>query len=132
MSYSIFILGVTFLLFYFCQVCAILWSKEYRELITSHGFALNQLTIWKYPAMTKVAELTGTWPDFTVIERSIVVIACRCDDESFMYYCDQVAMVNLIFTSINPNSIIHRQYEVGMHWVRGSTWLSEMLVIHGD
>ncbi|KAL4236611.1 ubiquitin-protein transferase activating protein [Mactra antiquata] len=41
------------------QVCAILWSKEYREVITSHGFALNQLTIWKYPAMTKVAELTG-------------------------------------------------------------------------
>ncbi|XP_045160528.2 cell division cycle protein 20 homolog [Mercenaria mercenaria] len=41
------------------QVCAILWSKEYKELITSHGFALNQLTIWKYPAMTKVAELTG-------------------------------------------------------------------------
>ena len=41
------------------QVCAILWSKEYRELITSHGYALNQLTIWKYPAMSKVAELTG-------------------------------------------------------------------------
>jgi len=41
-------------------VCAILWSKEYKELISSHGFALNQLTIWKYPAMNKVAELTGT------------------------------------------------------------------------
>ncbi|KAK3602383.1 hypothetical protein CHS0354_026271 [Potamilus streckersoni] len=41
------------------QVCAILWSKEYKELISSHGFALNQLTIWKYPTMTKVAELTG-------------------------------------------------------------------------
>lgn len=43
------------------KVCAILWSKEYKELISSHGFALNQLTIWKYPAMTKVAELTGLW-----------------------------------------------------------------------
>ncbi|XP_052256231.1 cell division cycle protein 20 homolog isoform X2 [Dreissena polymorpha] len=41
------------------QVCALLWSKEYKELISSHGFALNQLTIWKYPGMTKVAELTG-------------------------------------------------------------------------
>ncbi|ESO88263.1 hypothetical protein LOTGIDRAFT_193514 [Lottia gigantea] len=41
------------------QVCSILWSKEHRELISSHGFAQNQLTIWKYPAMTKVADLTG-------------------------------------------------------------------------
>jgi len=36
-----------------------LWSKEYKELISSHGFAQNQLIIWKYPALTKVAELTG-------------------------------------------------------------------------
>lgn len=41
------------------QVCALLWSKEYKEIISSHGFALNQLTIWGYPSMTKVAELTG-------------------------------------------------------------------------
>ncbi|KAK3090351.1 hypothetical protein FSP39_011110 [Pinctada imbricata] len=41
------------------QVCSILWSKEHRELISSHGFALNQLSIWKYPQLTKVAELTG-------------------------------------------------------------------------
>ncbi|KAK7100259.1 cell division cycle protein 20 homolog isoform X2 [Littorina saxatilis] len=41
------------------QVCALLWSKEHRELISSHGFAQNQLIIWKYPAMTRVAELTG-------------------------------------------------------------------------
>jgi len=42
-----------------CQVCAILWSKEYKELVSSHGFAQNQLIIWKYPALTKVAELSG-------------------------------------------------------------------------
>ncbi|XP_061197226.1 cell division cycle protein 20 homolog [Saccostrea echinata] len=41
------------------QVCALLWSKNYKELISSHGFALNQLTIWKYPTMTKVSELSG-------------------------------------------------------------------------
>ncbi|KAK7492880.1 hypothetical protein BaRGS_00015827 [Batillaria attramentaria] len=41
------------------QVCSILWSKEHRELISSHGFAQNQLIIWKYPSMSKVAELTG-------------------------------------------------------------------------
>ncbi|XP_031565454.1 cell division cycle protein 20 homolog [Actinia tenebrosa] len=41
------------------QVCSIIWSKEYKELISSHGYAQNQLIIWKYPSMTKVTELTG-------------------------------------------------------------------------
>ena len=42
------------------QVCQLLWSTNYRELISSHGFSQNQLTVWKYPSMSKVAELTGT------------------------------------------------------------------------
>ncbi|EDO33700.1 predicted protein [Nematostella vectensis] len=41
------------------QVCSILWSKEYKELISSHGYAQNQLIVWKYPSMTKMTELTG-------------------------------------------------------------------------
>lgn len=41
------------------QVCALLWSKNYKELISAHGYANNQLTIWKYPSMVKQAELTG-------------------------------------------------------------------------
>lgn len=41
------------------QVCALLWSKNYKELISAHGYANNQLTIWKYPSMTKQCELTG-------------------------------------------------------------------------
>ncbi|KAK1270127.1 Protein FIZZY-RELATED 2 [Acorus gramineus] len=41
------------------QVCALLWNKKERELLSSHGFAQNQLTLWKYPSMVKVAELTG-------------------------------------------------------------------------
>lgn len=41
------------------QVCGLLWSKDYKELISAHGFANYELIIWKYPTMTKVAELTG-------------------------------------------------------------------------
>lgn len=41
------------------KVCSILWSKEYKELVSSHGYAQNQLTVWKYPSMVKVTELTG-------------------------------------------------------------------------
>ncbi|CAL9020053.1 unnamed protein product [Prunus brigantina] len=39
--------------------CALLWKKNERELLNSHGFTQNQLTLWKYPSMAKVAELTG-------------------------------------------------------------------------
>lgn len=41
------------------QVCALLFSKTYKELISAHGFANNQLTIWKYPTMVKQVDLTG-------------------------------------------------------------------------
>lgn len=41
------------------QVCALLWSTNYKEIISGHGYAHNQLTIWKYPMMTKVTDLIG-------------------------------------------------------------------------
>ncbi|GAU13099.1 hypothetical protein TSUD_173990 [Trifolium subterraneum] len=41
------------------QVCALLWNKNERELLSSHGFTENQLTLWKYPSMVKMAELNG-------------------------------------------------------------------------
>ncbi|CRK91120.1 CLUMA_CG004808, isoform A [Clunio marinus] len=41
------------------QVCSLLFSKNYKELISAHGYANNQLTIWKYPSMIKQADLTG-------------------------------------------------------------------------
>ncbi|XP_073142731.1 cell division cycle 20.2, cofactor of APC complex-like [Henckelia pumila] len=41
------------------QVCALLWNKNERELLSSHGFTQNQLTLWKYPSMMKITELTG-------------------------------------------------------------------------
>jgi cell division cycle 20, cofactor of APC complex len=41
------------------QVCSLVWSKQYREIVSSHGIAKNQLTIWRYPSLTKVTELYG-------------------------------------------------------------------------
>lgn len=41
------------------QVCALAWSAAERELLSSHGYAQNQLCLWKYPTMAKVAELRG-------------------------------------------------------------------------
>ncbi|KAJ1479108.1 hypothetical protein T484DRAFT_1815597 [Baffinella frigidus] len=36
------------------QACLLLWSKHKKEIIS---FPDNQLTVWKYPSMTKVSEL---------------------------------------------------------------------------
>uniref|UniRef100_A0A182IW47 CDC20/Fizzy WD40 domain-containing protein n=1 Tax=Anopheles atroparvus TaxID=41427 RepID=A0A182IW47_ANOAO len=41
------------------QVCGLLFSKTYKELISAHGYVNNQLTIWKYPSMTKQVDLMG-------------------------------------------------------------------------
>jgi len=41
------------------QVCALLWNKKEREIISSHGFNKNQITIWNYQRMKKVCELKG-------------------------------------------------------------------------
>jgi len=41
------------------QVCSIQWNNEGKELVSAHGFSKNQLSVWKYPTMTKIADLTG-------------------------------------------------------------------------
>lgn len=41
------------------QVCALLWSKHQKELVSSHGFSEYQLCLWKYPSMAKIKELRG-------------------------------------------------------------------------
>lgn len=41
------------------EVSSLLWNKYEHEILSSHGFPNNQLTLWKYPAMTKMGELLG-------------------------------------------------------------------------
>ncbi len=41
------------------QVCNLAWSKNCPELVSTHGYSLNQIVIWRYPSMHKVATLTG-------------------------------------------------------------------------
>lgn len=41
------------------QVCNIIFNENEKELISSHGFSKNQISIWKYPSMNRVIELDG-------------------------------------------------------------------------
>ena len=41
------------------QVCNLSWSKNVNELVSTHGYSQNQIVVWKYPGMQKLATLTG-------------------------------------------------------------------------
>jgi len=41
------------------QVCNLIFAKNVNELVSTHGYSLNQIIIWKYPSMSKIATLTG-------------------------------------------------------------------------
>lgn len=41
------------------QVCNLAWSRNCNEIVSTHGYSLNQIVVWRYPSMTKVATLTG-------------------------------------------------------------------------
>jgi cell division cycle 20-like protein 1 (cofactor of APC complex) len=36
-----------------------MFSKNTNELVSTHGYSLNQIIVWKYPTMEKVEILTG-------------------------------------------------------------------------
>ncbi|KAK9807688.1 hypothetical protein WJX72_006157 [[Myrmecia] bisecta] len=41
------------------QVCNLSWSKNVNEIVSTHGYSQNQIIVWKYPTMSKLATLTG-------------------------------------------------------------------------
>ncbi|XP_060173130.1 B-type cell cycle switch protein ccs52A-like [Lycium barbarum] len=41
------------------QVCNLVWSKNANELVSTHGYSQNQIILWRYPTMSKIATLTG-------------------------------------------------------------------------
>lgn len=41
------------------QVCNLMWSRTVNEIVSTHGYSLNQIILWRYPIMSKVATLTG-------------------------------------------------------------------------
>ncbi|CAA7403785.1 unnamed protein product [Spirodela intermedia] len=41
------------------QVCNLVWSKNVNELVSTHGYSQNQIIVWRYPSMSKLATLIG-------------------------------------------------------------------------
>lgn len=41
------------------QICNLAWSLSTNELVTTHGYSGNEIMLWKYPTLKKVAALNG-------------------------------------------------------------------------
>ncbi|XP_073013791.1 cell division cycle 20.2, cofactor of APC complex-like [Typha latifolia] len=41
------------------QVCALEWNRYQKEILSAHGYNQNQLSLWSYPLMSKIGDLTG-------------------------------------------------------------------------
>jgi cell division cycle 20-like protein 1 (cofactor of APC complex) len=41
------------------QVCNLMFSRNSKELVSTHGYSQNQIVIWSTPTFSKVATLTG-------------------------------------------------------------------------
>jgi WD40 repeat protein len=55
------------------QVCNLVWSKNVNELVSTHGYSQNQIIVWRYPTMSKVAwknilKFMYTWIFFNDIQ----------------------------------------------------------------
>lgn len=42
-----------------CQVCNVRWSLSGEELVTTHGYSRNDVCLWRYPSMQRLATLSG-------------------------------------------------------------------------
>ena len=36
-----------------------MFAKNVNELVSTHGYSQNQINVWTYPSMKKIATLTG-------------------------------------------------------------------------
>ncbi|KAG9453036.1 hypothetical protein H6P81_005940 [Aristolochia fimbriata] len=70
------------------QICSLLWSKEEAELLSSHGYSENQLTLWKYPSMVKMTELRGhaSRPLFMAQSPDGCTVASAAGDERLLFW----------------------------------------------
>lgn len=72
------------------QVSGLLWNTEHRELVSGHGFSKNELNIWRYPSLEKVAELrhhTARVLHMALSPDGTSVISAAADERLCLWKC---------------------------------------------
>lgn len=70
------------------QVCGIAWNRDGTEFVSSHGFSDNQLSIWRFPTMKKIADLTGHTSRVLHLARSPdgEMVVSAAEDETIRFW----------------------------------------------
>lgn len=70
------------------QVTSLRWSRDYKEITSTHGFPNNHISIWSYPSLNKVADLEGH--DMRILHSSLSpdgqTLATCAADESLKFW----------------------------------------------
>ncbi|KAF9904575.1 ubiquitin-protein transferase activating protein [Linnemannia zychae] len=71
------------------QVTSIIWSKEYKEFMSSHGFPNNNLSVYSYPSMSKVVDIPAAH-DSRVLHSAVSpdgqTVATVANDENLKFW----------------------------------------------
>jgi cell division cycle protein 20 (cofactor of APC complex) len=96
-------------------VCSLIFSSQYKEIISAHGYANNQLTIWKYPSMQKQIDLTGHTSRILQLAMSpdgTTVISAGADETLRLWKCfapDPLAVQKKKAANNENESIFYKQ-----------------------
>ncbi|KAG0381178.1 ubiquitin-protein transferase activating protein [Mortierella sp. AD032] len=71
------------------QVTSIIWSKEYKEFMSSHGYPNNNLSVYSYPSMNKVVDIPAAH-DSRVLHSAVSpdgqTVATVANDENLKFW----------------------------------------------
>ncbi|XP_033884313.3 cell division cycle protein 20 homolog [Acipenser ruthenus] len=93
------------------QVCSLVFAPNYKELVSGHGYAQNQLVLWKYPSMVKVAELRGHQGrvlNLALSPDGSTVVSAAADETLRFWKCCAVDPAKKERTATKSTSIIHQ------------------------
>lgn len=95
------------------QVCNLVFSKNTRELVSTHGYSLNQIVLWKDSEFAKVATFTGH--TFRVLYLAMSpdgqTIVTGAGDETLRFW-DMFPDGKSLQDTIGMNSLIPSAYDL--------------------
>ncbi|PVU85831.1 hypothetical protein BB559_006752 [Furculomyces boomerangus] len=70
------------------QVTSLIWSKNYKEIMSTHGFPNNSIVIWSYPSLDKIVDIPAH--DSRVLHSAISpdhqTVATVASDENLKFW----------------------------------------------
>ncbi|KAI5191377.1 cell division cycle 20, cofactor of APC complex [Nematocida sp. AWRm77] len=84
------------------QVCSLLFSEKYKELISTHGYSDNSICVWKFCSMRQVGKMEGHTDRvlFSALSPSGDVLATCAADENLNFWV-------LFNQTVDKNSLSH-------------------------